>query len=149
MRARLFAIVILVGCSHPAPQQPGTAPPAAPPIVEQAPPPPQLRLPADIAKPTHEEVDLVLDPASEDFSGVITTELDVLKPTKVLWLNADEITVDKATIKVGNDEIAATPIPVKKSYLGFSFAKEIPAGKATLSIRYRGKAHRNDGDGIY
>jgi alanyl aminopeptidase len=60
--------------------------------------------------PTHEDVDLVIDPASADFTGHVAIELDVLAPTKVLWLNADEIAVDEAAVTAGGRPLAATPV---------------------------------------
>ncbi|HEV7558381.1 MAG TPA: M1 family metallopeptidase, partial [Kofleriaceae bacterium] len=149
-RILVVAMVVACGSSPTGPTTPTPMrPPEPPPVAEGPPPaPPDLRLP-DIAKPTHEQVDLVLDPNIEDFTGRIVTQLEVTKPTRVLWLNALEITVDDATITVNGQRIAAKAITPKKAYLGLVFQSEVPAGKGTLDIRYRGKMHRNDGDGIY
>jgi alanyl aminopeptidase len=147
---RTLVVVMVVACGS-SPTAPTTPmrPPEPPPVAEGPPPtPPELRLP-DLAKPSHEQVDLVLDPKSEDFTGRITTQLEVTRPTRVLWLNALEITVDDASITIGGQRIAAKAITPKKAYLGLVFASELPAGKGTLDIKYRGKMHRNDGDGIY
>ena len=82
----------------------------------------------------------MIDPASEDFTGHVAIELDVLAPTKVLWLNADEIAVDEAAVTAGGRRLAATPITPREDYLGLRLATELPAGKATVTIRYRGKS---------
>src|SRR5215468_5612843 len=101
MRAPILVALLAACSSTPAPHAAPPIKPSEPPVANQPPPvPPELRLPA-VARPTHEEVDLVLDPVSEDFTGRITTTLDVTKPTRVLWLNALEITVDDAAITVG------------------------------------------------
>jgi alanyl aminopeptidase len=121
----------------------GTVSPA-----EAEPAPPALRLPA-VARPLRYEVELTIDPASEDFRGTIAMPLELAAPARVLWLNAKEITVDAATFEVGGKPIAARPIAQHKDYLGLVPAEPLAAGKATLTIKYRGKAHRNDGDGIY
>ena len=67
----------------------------------------------------------------------------------VLWLNADEITVDEATLNANGTLLVAKAITPKKGYLGLVFDRPLPVGKATLAISYRGKAHKDDGDGIY
>jgi cytosol alanyl aminopeptidase len=122
-----------------------SATPAAPP----APPkPPELRLPR-VATPTHEQVELTIDPNIEDFNGRITTQLHVDKPITTLWLNASEITVDEAVMTINGQAVKATALPAVKNYLGLTFEHELPVGDATLAIAYRGKMHRDDGDGIY
>jgi len=140
---------------------PGKAPPAvvkpAPPAAEQGakgepaaaePAPPELRLP-EVVRPLRYEVELTIDPASDDFRGTIVAPLEIVAPTRVLWLNGKEIAVESATFDAGGQQIAARPISQHKEYLGLVVDRPLPAGKATLTIRYRGKAHRNDGDGIY
>jgi alanyl aminopeptidase len=152
MRIRSSLCALLVACGHastPAtPPPPDKATPASPPVAETPPTPPELRLP-DGARPTHEDVELTIDPATEDFTGKITTALELTKPTKVLWLNADELTVEDAQITIGGARVTAKAITPKKGYLGLVFDRELPAGAGILSIAYRGKMHRNDGDGIY
>jgi aminopeptidase N len=130
------------------------APPPAQPDVTQAPPasftPPDLRLPTT-AKPTRNTIELVLDPSSEDFSGTIAIDLDVGAPTPVLWLNAHEITVDEAVFTVGSERLAARVIPASgpNDMLGLVPQHALAPGAAKLAIKYRGKAHKDDGDGIY
>ena len=112
------------------------------------PAPPELRLPTT-ARPLRNEVELAIDPNIEDFTGTITTQLEVTAPTAVLWLNANEIVVEKATFEVAGERIAARPIYAPKDYLGLVPARGLAPGRATLTIEYRGKMHRNDGTGIY
>jgi alanyl aminopeptidase len=147
------AFALMFACGHassPAHAPPPPAPAPAPPGSVAATPPqaPELRLPT-IVRPLHEDVDLTLDPASEDFHGKITTELDITQATPVIWLDANEITVDEATLNANGTLLVAKPITPKKDYLGLVFDRPLPVGKATLSISYRGKAHKDDGDGIY
>ncbi|MCE9573934.1 MAG: M1 family metallopeptidase [Deltaproteobacteria bacterium] len=158
VRARtLLSIAVLAACGtgKPAAVAPATpvavapAPSPAPPASEpEDPETPDLRLPAGV-RPTHYDVDLTLDPAAEDFTGTITIAVAVDAPTQVLWLNATEITVDKATVTAGGAEVAARVVETPKDFLGLALAHPIGAGAATVTIQYRGKAHPNDGDGIY
>ena len=155
MKIALGSFALLFACGHasspahaPPPPPPSSGSDAAPPVAAAPPEAPQLRLPT-YARPLHEDVDLTLDPASEDFKGKITTELDITESKPVIWLNADEITVDEATLNANGQLLVPKAITPKKGYLGLVFDKPLSVGKATLSISYRGKAHKDDGDGIY
>ena len=158
MLRRSALAVFLAACSStatgPAAKAPAHAPAAAPapvataPAPRPAPTPPAMRLPTTV-EPVRNAVDLTLDPASEDFSGTITTALEIEAPTDVIWLNGDEITVTRATLSLGGTTRTATASYPKKGYLALSFETPLPAGTGTLTIAYTGKAHVDDGDGIY
>jgi len=146
-------LFVLAACSSAAP--PAHAPvasPTAPKVSAQtaaqapkpAPTPPELRLPATV-RPTHNLVDLTIDPAREDFTGTITSTLEIEKPTDVIWLHGDEIAIATATV---GDQVATVAYP-KKDFIALTFAHPLPAGAATMKIAYAGKAHKDDGDGIY
>ncbi|MBV8757413.1 MAG: M1 family metallopeptidase, partial [Deltaproteobacteria bacterium] len=149
---RLPALVFIVACSGssaPSPKAPSPvatagSPVAAPPAAKPAPTPPELRLPTNV-RPTRNTVDLTLDPAKEDFTGTITSELSIAQPADVIWLNGNEITISKATV---GDQVATVSYP-KKDFIALTFARPLPAGAATMTIAYAGKAHVDDGDGIY
>jgi cytosol alanyl aminopeptidase len=116
--------------------------------AEKARTPPALRLPGG-ARPLRYDVELTLDPASEDFAGTIGIELELAAPTRVLWLSAEEIEVQSATFDAGGAKVAARPISQHEGFLGLEVERPLAAGRARLQIAYRGKARRNDGDGIY
>ena len=155
MRISFLVAATLAGAcgSSPAPA-PTTPPPVpvAPPATvaapAAAPTPPELRLPP-VARPVRNEVELTIDPTTEDFTGSITTPLQILTPTDVIWLNGLELTIDHATLTVGGAQVVATASNPKPGYLALVFPKQLPVGPATLAITYRGKMHKNDGDGIY
>jgi alanyl aminopeptidase len=165
VRASWLVIVGVAACG------PGKAPPAvkepAPPVKATAggaeaaggaaggagaaaeePRPPALRLPGG-ARPLRYDVDLTIDPAREDFAGTIVAELELAAPTRVVWLNAEEIAVEAATFEAGGATAAARAITRDKHFLGLVVERSLPAGRARLTIRYRGKAHRDDGNGLY
>src|SRR3569623_1718634 len=155
MKIALGSFALLFACGHacspahaPPPPPPSSGSDEAPPVAAAPPEAPQLRLPT-YARPLHEDVDLTLDPASEDFKGKITTELDITEAQPVIWLNADEITVDEATVNANGTLLVAKAITPKKGYLGLVFDRPLPVGKATMTISYRGKAHKDDGGGVY
>src|SRR5690349_20397544 len=113
---RLWPVVFMMaacGPGTPTAKQPDPGPrPPDDVAVKPAPRPtpnmtsPTLRLPTGV-KPTRNTVELTLDPASEDFTGTIVSELELAAQTDIVWLNADEITVDKATFTVDGQAIAA------------------------------------------
>ncbi len=133
----------------PTPVPPARPAPVAAPAPEVAEPvAPLLRLPTTV-RPIRNDVELTLDPNLQDFTGAITTQLEVTAPTATLWLNASEIVVDDASFDVGGETVAARPVYTEKDFLGLVPARPLSPGKVTLSIRYRGKMHANDGTGIY
>jgi alanyl aminopeptidase len=151
---RPIALAALAACGSGAPPQTSTTPvaaqPAAPaPTAPQADPtPPTLRLPT-VARPRSHAVELTIDPALEDFTGAITTDLEITAPFTVLWLNGEELAIDEAAFTVGGERITARAIAGGKDFVGLIPARALAPGRATLSVKYRGKMHRNDGDGIY
>jgi alanyl aminopeptidase len=155
MLHRIAIALAVASCSSPAAPRTtaSPAPPPTPVAVTPAPPPavptpPALRLPTTV-RPTSNVVDLTIDPATEDFTGSITSAIVIDQPTQVIWLNGDEIAIATATVTIGGVTHSAVVTEPKKLYLALSFPKPLPAGTGTLAITYRGKMHRSDGDGIY
>ncbi len=159
MRLSLLAVALVLGCGGGSgagptpPLAPVTPPPpvtiAAPTPTPPPPTPPELRLPA-IARPLHNDVELVIDPTTEDFTGKITTQLEILAPSDVIWLNGLEITIDHATLSIGGAQVDAVASNPKPGYLALVFPHALqPGTTGTLAITYRGKMHKDDGDGIY
>jgi cytosol alanyl aminopeptidase len=120
--------------------------PAAP--TAAAPTPPKLRLP-ELAHPTHYDVDLALDPSKEEFSGVVGIDLQIDKSTDVLWLNGEELTVQEAVLVLGGEKLPVKTWTAEHDFIAFLLPRAVAPGQATLNIRYTGKMHRDDGDGIY
>ncbi|HEX2688502.1 MAG TPA: M1 family metallopeptidase [Kofleriaceae bacterium] len=126
---------------------------AAPPVQPVQPPaadptPPALRLPA-VARPIKHVLELTIDPASEEFAGTITMELEIVAPVTTLWLHGKELAIGEATVAAGSQRIAARAISGGKEFVGLVLAHELLPGRATLVVSYRGKMHRGSGDGLY
>ena len=79
-------IVVAAGCGA-ASTKPAEPPPAPPPVaakpVAADPKPPEFRLPTT-AHPTRYQVDVTVDPTSDDFTGTITSELEFTSASSVL-----------------------------------------------------------------
>ncbi|HTU44338.1 MAG TPA: M1 family metallopeptidase [Bryobacteraceae bacterium] len=110
--------------------------------------PPTLRLPDTVA-PTSYRVELTLDPAKPAFSGSIAIRVNVKQPVDTIWINANHIIVQEASLEAAGRKMAAKPEPQGDDFLGLHFASEIPAGPAEIKIRYTGDIRQKDTSGIF
>jgi len=117
--------------------------------ADDAPAPPKLRLPADVVGPVRYRVELTAIPDRDTFTGVIDIDLQFVKPTSVLWLNAEKLAIKDATLTVGGEKFAAKVITEPKDYVGFSFDHPVGSGPATLHVAYQGEVSRKDQQGIF
>src|SRR5271157_5265152 len=106
---------------------------------DQAPIPPKFRLPAHEVGPVRYRADLTIVPDQDTFSGTVEIDLQIAKPTSLLWLNAERLTVKDATLTVGHEKLAAKVISEPQDYVGFSFDHPVAPGEATLRVEYQGE----------
>jgi aminopeptidase N len=141
---RCVALLLVLGCSSSTtsstPKRVEAPTPATPPIAK--PTPPTLRLPATV-KPTSYALDLTIVPDLDRVKGRITIAANVEVPTRVVWLSAAELTVDKATI-------GGVPAQVVQStdYLGLVTERDV-TGSTTIEITYSVAIDREKSRGIY
>ena len=101
--------------------------------------PPKLRLSeVEDIQPISYRADLTLDPEKDDFRGSIAIKLDVKKPTDIVWLDQEKITVDTATLTAAGKTWTAKSIPGGDDFVGLQFDAPVPAGPAELTIAYKG-----------
>ncbi len=144
----LAAALALAACGAPPPPPP-VAPPPPPHRIAVAPtPPPSLRLP-ELAHPERYLLDLALDPSKDSFSGVVTIDLVIDKATSVIWLNATDLTIESASLALGERTLSATPVPAGKDFIGLSFTENLPPGKAVLTISYKALVDHEHSRGVY
>src|SRR5438067_284247 len=67
---------------------------------------------------------------------------------RVLWLNADDLTVRKAEARVEGKTVAGRVYAQPKDYLGIGFDPQLPTGTATVRIEYSGRLSRRDTGGV-
>src|SRR5438270_13681661 len=91
--------------------------------------PPTLKLP-EVARPTHYSIGLTVDPARETFEGDVTVALELLLPTRTLWLSASDLTIKSATLTVGKDRLEARVLPQPADFVGFALPRKIGPGPA-------------------
>ncbi|HEX4229738.1 MAG TPA: M1 family metallopeptidase [Bryobacteraceae bacterium] len=96
------------------------------------------RLPGNV-HPEHYSLSLTPDLKTATFTGEETIEVTLAQPAKQITLNAAEITFKDVTIRSGADTQGATvSVDPDKEQAVFEVANTIPAGRATIHIRYTG-----------
>ena len=110
--------------------------------------PPKLRLGEDV-RPVRYHVDLTLIPDEDTFSGAIEIDLDIRKPSDVIWLNARSLTIDHANLVAGGRTLKATVEQGGEDFAGFVFSSAAPAGKAKLQVSYRGELSKKGTGGLF
>jgi alanyl aminopeptidase len=98
------------------------------------PAPPSFTLPDDVV-PRKYVADLTIDPSNETFEGYMRIEVELKKPTSVIWLNAKDITPSEAA--VGGKKVQAEA--AGGEFLGLALDSPARAGRTVISIRYQGK----------
>ena len=135
MKTRLIAVLLLAL--------------ALPTLVAAADPqPPELRLP-EVARPVLMTVDLTILPEQETFDGKVGIDLELAAPASFLWLNARHLEIQSATLRAGGKESAVRVVAGGDDFAGFDFGRELPAGKAHLAVRYRGKLDAVETEGLF
>lgn len=111
--------------------------------------PPTLRLPAG-ARPLRYEVELTLRPSAPRFSGRIDIDVALSATSPVLWLNASDLEISKATyLPAGGSSREARLVPGGKDFAGFAFAEPLPQGTGRLSVTYTGEVNLKDTAGVF
>ncbi len=105
---------------------------------------PKLRLTEDI-RPTRYAAELTAVPATTSFSGVIDIDIALARPASLLWLNANDLTIQQATV---DSRPAAVEQPAG-DFIALRLPAALPAGPAKIHIVYQGKISANSSAGIF
>jgi aminopeptidase N len=96
------------------------------------------RLPTTVI-PTHYTLKLAPDLKSATFSAEEAIDVSIQQPMWVITLNAIEITFQSVTIlSSGPQETGTVSLDAAKQQATFKFPNPVPAGNATIKIRYTG-----------
>jgi hypothetical protein len=94
-------------------------------------------------RPTHYDVSVVPHASSLSFDGKVTVDIEVLKPTASITLNAIDMSFASVqlTAAKGTSDIAAPKVTVDDNTqtATFTFAKPIAPGSYKLAMAYTGK----------
>jgi aminopeptidase N len=145
---RAVLLVALAACSSAERPRASPAAPAAPePAPSTAvrdPAPPDLRLPGDV-RPTKYALDLTIDPEQPTTSGQVRIAAEVVRPTRVVWLNATGLTIVRAEL----DGKPARVIPGGDDFVGLTLDRDLAAGALAISVAFTGSIDRERSRGIY
>ncbi len=96
------------------------------------------RLPQTV-RPEHYALTLAPDLKAATFTGKESIDVTVTEPVNAITLNAAEVAFQSVTVTAGgNTQTASVSLDADKEQATFTFAQQIPAGKATLHIDYTG-----------
>jgi len=96
------------------------------------------RLPTTVI-PTHYTLKLAPDLKAASFSGEETIDVSISLPTNSITLNAIEIVFQSVTIESnGSQQAGEVILDANKQQATFTFPNSVPAGNATIKIRYTG-----------
>ena len=96
------------------------------------------RLPTTVI-PTHYTLKLAPDLKAATFSGEESIDVNLQQPTRSITLNAIEITFQSVTIlSNGSQQTGTVSLDADKQQATFTFPDTVPAGNATIKIRYTG-----------
>ena len=109
---------------------------------------PTLRLPESVS-PLRQSIELTLDPNLETYSGTIEVEVEIRRPTNVLWLNATGLKVAEASLGQADSLRPARVVASGDDFVGFSPASPLPAGPARLRASFEGTVSRRENEGIF
>lgn len=110
--------------------------------------PPKLQLGNDI-RPVRYAADLTLVPGAATFDGSIEIEIVLARPASLVWLNATELAFEQATVTAAGNRQTAVVESGNEDFIGLRVPAEIPAGNATLHLRYRGKISPKNSAGVF
>jgi aminopeptidase N len=101
------------------------------------------KLPKDVV-PIQYAAHLVPDIAADTFRGTETVDIEVLKATSKIMLNADNMQIEAASLSGrGLDQRRLTPrLDPEQQTLSFDLGKPLAPGRYRLALQFRGAIHR-------
>ncbi len=92
---------------------------------------------------------MTVKPAESGFGGTIDIEVEVKRPTSVVWLNARFLSIDAARIGGPEGTRTAQIIPGGDDFVGLRVDAPLAAGTASIHIEYRGELSDRDTAGAF
>jgi aminopeptidase N len=107
------------------------------------------KLPKDVI-PVEYTAHLTPNIDANSFTGTETVEIEVLKPTATIMLNAAALDIDGASLSgKGMQALKLTPVlDEKQETLSFTLPKELAPGRYRLELAFRGRINR-EGRGLF
>jgi aminopeptidase N len=105
----------------------------APPSVDR------VVLPREVI-PKHYAIDISTDAVRLSFTGTARIDIEVLRPTRSIVLNAADLTFKRVTLS-GRSEVPKVTLDLQEQTATFEFGTPIAPGSYVLSIDYRGRIY--------
>ncbi|HEX3760772.1 MAG TPA: M1 family metallopeptidase, partial [Kofleriaceae bacterium] len=146
MRAGLLVVLVACSAAERPPPAAVTSPPPAP-VAASAlpdPAPPELRLPGDV-RPTRYALDLTIVPEQPAATGRIHIAAEVVKPARVVWLNATGLAIAHAEL----DGKPARVIAGGADFVGLTLDRPLAPGALAIDLAFSASIDREKSRGIY
>jgi alanyl aminopeptidase len=105
---------------------------------------PKLRTPEGV-RPVRYAVELEIKPDAATFRGSSNIEIEISRPTTVVWLNARFLSVERAVI----DDVPAEVIAGGDDFVGIRPLMPVEPGRAHLHLEYEGQISDRDTLGVF
>jgi alanyl aminopeptidase len=92
--------------------------------------------------PRAQSISLTVDPARDDYSGIVVIDLEVRKPVSSFRFHAEEIAIDSLQLQGAAGPIEVTHAPGEESTVVVSTASPLEHGKHTLTIAFTNEFDR-------
>jgi len=149
MRTSFVVLVVLAACSgKPSKDGDRLATPVTPEVTPEVTPPPlvppALRLPETV-RPTKIALDLTIVPSDPTFTGVMSADVEITAPTRVVWLNARGLTITSAKLAG-----AAARFEVHgDDFVALIADAALPIGAHTVEVAYTAPIDHERSQGVY
>jgi cytosol alanyl aminopeptidase len=138
-------VMSLAACGSREPR-PAVQPAAPPAPAPSGPTPPALRLDRSVV-PVEVALELTIDPARPDFTGVATIQADIERPTRLIWLHGKRLDIARATVNAGKEVVASAT--AHGEFLALTLPETVGPGRAGLRIEYRGQMPTTEQEGVF
>ena len=105
------------------------------------------KLPKDIV-PRHYAIRLLPDLKTQTHTGSVSIQLEVLKPTRRIVLNAHELEITKAVLLHGENRTLKPIVDAKEQTVTFDLPVELKPGKCELALDFKGRINKQP-QGLY
>jgi alanyl aminopeptidase len=99
---------------------------------------PSFLLPDGVTPKKH-IIELTIDPSQDTFTGWSRIEVELTKPTNILWVDAKDLTPQESSVSYQGRALQARATPAGGEFIGLELDSPIGPGPATISIHYQGK----------
>ncbi|HEY1250046.1 MAG TPA: M1 family metallopeptidase, partial [Thermoanaerobaculia bacterium] len=115
------------------------------------PAPPALRLP-EVAEPIAYSLDLTIDPGQAGFHGAVDIDVRVKQKSDVLWLNAKELEIQKASVSMpslASGTLTPRILPGGTDFVGLAFEQPLSPGPLHLRLEFTGVMDETSTQGLF